>query len=245
MAAGPGELCKPAHKGAADSNDVQVHVAHCTDRHNGFLNMNEFQDFNTNSADGIRQEIAAIAARMIAEDGLDYGNAKRKAYSQITGRKEERIARELMPSNEEVEDAVRSYQQIFQSDEQPQRLLELRKRALSLMTVLKDFSPTVTGAIVNGTAGAHSDIHLQCFADNAKEIGIFLLNQGVNTEATTLPHFRPGFEDVEALVLKWEGEFAVIAIFPEVDLRGSMKPDGRGRIQRLDRQALEKLIHES
>lgn len=191
---------------------------------------------------GLRAEIAAAAASLIAEDGFDYESAKRKAYERITGAKGSRIAREVLPSNEEVEDAVREYQQIFQSETQPARLLSLRRKALALMELLKDFSPTVTGAIANGTAGEHSDIHLQCFADNAKAIGLFLIDHRISAEAGTLPHFRPGQPEVEALVIQWQGELATIAIYPETDQRGALKPDGRGRVQRVDLVSLRSLL---
>eukprot|EP01036_Dinobryon_divergens_P058505 gene58506-78044_t len=38
-----------------------------------------------NDAELLRSEIAAAAARMIAEDGADYGSAKRKAAKLILG----------------------------------------------------------------------------------------------------------------------------------------------------------------
>jgi hypothetical protein len=191
----------------------------------------------------LKEEIAAAAARMIAEEGMDYATAKRKAQEQITGGRRSRHTREALPSNEEVEDAVREYQQIFQSDTQPARLLALRIKALALMRLLKDFSPTVTGAVANGTAGEFTDLHLQCFADNAKALGIFLIDQGIPAQATTLPHFRGDREEVEALVVHWQGEVASIAVYSHLDQRGAMKPNARGRIQRLDIPALAALIN--
>ena len=199
-------------------------------------------DFMDQSPGGLRAEIAAAAASLIAEEGLDYASAKRKAYERITGGKGSRIAREVLPSNDEVEDAVRDYQQIFQSDTQPARLRALRMKALALMRLLQDFNPTVTGAIANGTAGEYSDIHLQCFADNAKAIGIFLIDQHISAQAATLPHFRPGQPEVEALAIQWQGELATIAIYSENDQRGAMKPDAKGRVQRLDLPGLERLL---
>jgi hypothetical protein len=199
-------------------------------------------EFIDQSPNGLRAEIAGAAASLIAEEGFDYESAKRKAFERITGGRGSRIAREILPSNDEIEDAVREYQQIFQADTQPARLKALRTKALALMRLLKDFSPTVTGAIVNGTAGEHSDIHLQCFADNAKAIGIFLIDQHLSADAATLPHFRAGHSDVEALAIQWQGELATIAVYPEIDLRGALKPDGRGRVQRLDIDGLSRLL---
>jgi len=100
----------------------------------------------------------------------------------------------------------------------------------------------VTGAIANGTAGEHSDIHLQCFADNAKALGIFLLNQNIRSDAACLPHHRAGHPPVEALAIQWMGELAVIAVYPEVDARGALRPDAKGRLQRLDCLGLQELL---
>ncbi len=61
--------------------------------------------FSTGST--LRAEIAAAAASLIAEEGLDYANAKRKAIERIAGKKHQRLQREILPSNEEIEEAVR------------------------------------------------------------------------------------------------------------------------------------------
>jgi len=194
---------------------------------------------------GLKAEIAAAAAYLIAEEGLDYASAKRKAYTRVTGGRGHRVSHEALPSNEDLEQAVRDYQSIFQSEHQPARCSTLRKKALELMRLLAEFSPMVTGAIVNGTAGEHSDIHLQCFVDNAKALGIFLLNQNIKSDAASLPHNRKGQPPVEALVIQWMGELAVIAVYPEVDARGARRPDATGRLQRLDCAGLEALLQQS
>lgn len=190
----------------------------------------------------LRHEIAAAAAAMIAEDGLDYANAKRRAFERITGGNGSRIAKEALPSNEEVEDAVREHQAIFQSEEQPKRLLELRMKTLALMQLLSDFSPTVTGAVANGTASEHSDIHLHCFADSAKELGIFLLNHNLKSEAGLLSNARPDQPDVEALAIQWQGELATIAVYPELDSRLGSQKQSKKKVLRLNTQALQALI---
>lgn len=190
----------------------------------------------------LKQEIAAAAARMIAEEGMDYGSAKRKAFAMLTGGRETRAQRQALPSNEDVEDALRDYQQLYQSDVQPARLMALRQKALALMELLDDFSPAVTGAIANGTAGEFSDIHLHCFADNAKDLGIFLLNQGIFPDADTLAHEQPGRDPVEALAFQWQGELAVIAVYPHHEMRKSQKTSGQGRLVRLDRKGLAQLL---
>jgi len=125
--------------------------------------------------DQLRAEIAAAAARLIAEDGADYATAKKKAARQILGNA--KIRSNIMPDNAQIEAEVRIYNEIFFQDSQPARLLHLRQLALQLMAELAQFSPYLTGAVWNGTAGALSALHLQLFADRPKDGSIFLINQ--------------------------------------------------------------------
>jgi hypothetical protein len=198
---------------------------------------------------GLRQELAAAAAALIAEEGLDYASAKRKAYDRATGGLGSRLAKQDLPSNEEVEDALREYQQIFQADHQPQRLASLRQKTLALMQLLSDFRPMTSGAIVNGTASDHTDIHIQCYADNAKALGFFLLDQSIDSEATELEgdsrSGRGRQQRVEALVIQWQGELAIISVHPETDQRMVQKTDSRGRLLRTDIAGLAQLIEDT
>lgn len=156
----------------------------------------------------LRSEVAALAAQWIADDGLDYQTAKLKALHRITGARTGR-GREDLPTNEEVEAAVREHLSLFYPEEQPERLLRLRASAARLMALLRPFTPWLMGAAANGTATSHSGLHLECVADSAKDIGICLLNHGVATEATCLD----GPEGPrEALELLWEGEPTRIGI---------------------------------
>src|SRR5258708_20409886 len=115
----------------------------------------------------VREEIAIAAARMIAEDGLDYSTAKRKAARQVVG--ESRVAGEWLPDNDQIEEEIREYQALFQGDSQPALLRRLREVALEWMQRLAPFNPYLTGAVLGGTAGEHSDVHLQAFCDNRSE----------------------------------------------------------------------------
>jgi hypothetical protein len=123
----------------------------------------------------MRTRIAHIAARMIAEDGIsDYGLAKRKAARQA-GAPDSRN----LPTNLEIEDALRAYQQLYQADEQPERVQRLRVVALEVMRLLEQFNPYLTGAVLAGSAGRHADVHLQVYTDSVKELEIFLHNRGI------------------------------------------------------------------
>ena len=87
----------------------------------------------------VREEIAQAAARLIAEDGLDYAGAKRKAARQLLG--DSRVANEWLPDNDLIEEELREYLTLFQSDTQPDELRRLREVALDWMRRLADFHP--------------------------------------------------------------------------------------------------------
>jgi len=189
----------------------------------------------------LRAEIAAVAARMIAQDGADYATAKRKAARQVLG--EDTPGAKLLPDNAQIEDEVRQYQALFYGDTQPARLHALRAIALQVMEALAQFSPYLTGAVLNGTASEHDDIHLQLFAESAKEVEIFLLNRNVNIEISETPHFKGRrHEPVETVSFLWRNEGVHAELYEMNDLRGALKPRADGRPQRADAATLRALM---
>ncbi|MGH8807178.1 MAG: hypothetical protein ACREX0_04790, partial [Noviherbaspirillum sp.] len=188
----------------------------------------------TSNTDMLRAEIAAAAARMIAEDGADYGTAKKKAAKQILGNA--KIRGDIMPDNAQIEEEVRKYNELFFADTQPARLLHLRKLAIRLMVELDIFSPHLTGAVLNGTAGEHSDIHLQLFVESAKDVQIFLINKSVDFDVSETPHFKARGELVETVSFIWQNEGVHLVLYEMDDLRGAIKgtPDGKNNRASLD-----------
>ena len=189
----------------------------------------------------VRAEIAAVAARMIAQDGADYGSAKRKAARQVLG--EDNPAASILPDNAQVEAELRQYQALFLGDSQPARVHALRTIALDVMEALARFTPYLTGAVLNGTAGAHDDIHLQLFAESAKEVQIFLLNRNMNIDISETPHFKGHRHDaVETVSFMWRNEGVHAALYEMNDLRGALKPRADGRLLRADAATLRQLM---
>jgi hypothetical protein len=186
-------------------------------------------------AEALRAEIAALAARMIAEDGADYGSAKRRAAKQLLGN--QRIKGDILPDNQQVEREVREYNSLFFGDSQPERLLLLRKLALEIMLELERFTPYLVGAVLNGTAGKHSDIHLHLYADNTKEVAIFLLNKGIDFEVSENINKRN--ESIETLSFMHQQEGVHLLLHSMDDVRTS------ARTERASISAVRHLIEES
>ncbi|MGZ3158089.1 MAG: hypothetical protein ACXU7D_03780 [Burkholderiaceae bacterium] len=193
--------------------------------------------------DSLRAEIAVVAARMIAEDGLDYSTAKRKAAKQLLG--DTRMQGSILPDNAQVEEEVRQYNALFFGEMQPARLLYLRQLALQLMEQLQPFSPYLTGAVLNGTAGQHSDIHLQLFADSPKDVEIFLLNKEINFDVTETDHFKKHKDPVETISFMWQKEGVHLAIYQQDDFRGALKKGRDGQSDRASINVVRNLIVES
>lgn len=135
---------------------------------------------NSSSKGSARRSVASLAARMMAEDGIaDYGFAKRKAAKALGVEDGE-----ILPTNDEVEAELRAYQSLFQDEEQPRRLRELRETALEVMQFLPDFHPYLTGAVLDGTAGRYAGVEIDLYADCTKDVEISLLSRDIPYESS-------------------------------------------------------------
>jgi hypothetical protein len=191
----------------------------------------------------LRAQVAAAAARLIAADGADYGTAKRKAARQILGEQSASAGAAVLPDNQQIEDEVRLYHALFNADTQPARLFRLRTIALQVMEHLEQYNPFLTGAVLNGTAGPHDDIHLQLFADSAKEVEIFLLNKNVNIDISETPHFKgPRYAPVETVSFLWQKEGVHAALYELDDMRGALKARSDGKPLRADLAGVRALL---
>lgn len=123
----------------------------------------------------LRQEIAQSAARLMFEEGIsDYARAKRKAIKAMG------ITQDApLPTNGEIDAALREYHALYADETDAAHLLELRQAALHTMRLLQKFQPFLTGAVMEGTAGPHTDTEIHVFAESAKELEIYLLNQNI------------------------------------------------------------------
>ena len=191
--------------------------------------------------DSTKSEIAATAARMVVEEGLEYGPAKRRAVKQLGLN-----ARAALPDNDAVEAAVREYIELFCADTQPGELEALRKLAVIWMERLAQFRPYLGGAVWHGTATRLSDIYLQLFCDDPKSAEIALIENNVAYEARTVQGFNG--EPVEALSLSsmsrelGEAIGVHLMIYDHDDVRGALRPDAQGRAPRGDLSAVRALL---
>ncbi len=192
----------------------------------------------------LSQEIAATAARLVVEEGLEYGPAKQRALKTLGLPK-----RTALPGNDELEEQVRDYLALFCADTQPAELAALRELAALWMERLAEFRPHLCGAVWRGTATRLSNIHLQLFCDDSKSAEIALLNWRVDYEVGSITGPRGQPIDVLTLAAPCRalGESVTVAlsILDFDDVRGALKPDAKGRSERGDLGALRKLMQEN
>lgn len=189
----------------------------------------------------LSEEIAAAAARLVVDEGLEYPSAKRKAVRDL-GRRGGRQGE--LPSNEQVEDAVREYIAIFCADTQPDELRALRQLALRWMERLAPFRPHLGGAVWRGTATRLSNIVIDLYCDDPKSAEIAFLNEGLD--------FDSGSDDPDTVILSTvdrsrdlsEPVTLHFVVHDHDDLRGALRPDSRGQSWRGDAQALRQRLQE-
>src|SRR5712691_3533844 len=162
----------------------------------------------TNRQTDMRARIAAAAARLMAEDGIDdFALAKRKAAKQLGA-----ADSQALPGNDEIE-------------------AELREIALDAMRTLERFNPYLTGPVLKGIAGPYAEIELQLFPDSVKDVEIFLLDRNVAYETHESRRYagdRP--HAVSVLTLTWGDVPLRLSIFDPRDERVALKTSQAGRV---------------
>jgi hypothetical protein len=190
------------------------------------------------------EALAAHAAALVVDEGLDYAAARRKAARQqgASGRE--------MPSDEQVEDAVREHLAIFHADTQPAELQALRELALHWMARLAEFHPHLGGAVWRGTATRLSAVRLDLYCDDPKAVEIELINRGLDYDVDEATDRRTGVP-VSVLILdapcRALGERipVVLQVHDRDAQRGALKPDARGQSWRGDAAALQRRLAET
>ena len=194
-------------------------------------------------ASALTDEIAATAARLIVEEGMEYGPAKRRAARSLAGR-QPRSAE--LPGNDRIEDEVRDYLAIFCADTQPAELAALRTVAAIWMERLAEFRPHLTGAVWRGTATRLNDVHLELFCDDSKAAELALIDRGIDYHVGSRSGPRNALVDVLSVSHTSPalgGSVTVhLTVLDHDDLRGALKPDARGRSERGDLAGLRKLL---
>jgi hypothetical protein len=186
--------------------------------------------------ESMRARIAAAAARIMAEDGIDdFALAKRKAARSLGA-----ASTEALPGNDEIEAELRAYLALFQAEEHPQRITELRAMALEAMKALEQFHPYLTGPVLKGIAGPYAEIELQLFPESSKEVEMFLLERNIPFETQeTRRYSGDRVHAVSVFTLLWDDAPLKLSVFDPRDERVALKTSQAGRV--MDRASISEV----
>lgn len=184
-----------------------------------------------------RLEIAAEAARIMATEGQrSFLLAKQKAAERLGA-----SSRQGLPSNAEIEAALRQWQQLYGGMELDQRLRELRQAAMRAMNFLAPFRPRLVGPVLEGTADEFSRISLHLFAEDPDAVVHFLLERGIahSQERRRLRWHDGSHRHIDLLVVETGGEVIELAILVGREALQPLPSPVDGRPQR--RASLEEV----
>lgn len=177
--------------------------------------------------DSLRHEIAAAAAQIVADAGLDYQSAKRKALRQVAG--DGHAGSRSLPANDLVDHYLKEHLDLFDPDH-ASRIARWRAVALHWMLVLRKYEPYLTGAAWKGIIASHAPVHLEVFSDLDKELQMQLLDAGVQFDVDEVEHFS-GRGRIPVLEF-FSGDVPVrVSLYSGNDLRSAPKATGRGSRQ--------------
>jgi hypothetical protein len=177
-----------------------------------------------------RRDVAAEAARIMATEGQrNYRAAKQKAANRIGI-----SSRLALPSNLEVEDALRSYQGFYGGEQHRLHLGLLRNTALKAMRAFESFQPRLVGPVLDGTADHHSRVTLHLFNDPPEAIALHLRERGLvyREEERRIRWHDGGYRNVCLLVIETDGIPVELALFGSLDLRQAPPSPVDGKPQR-------------
>lgn len=178
----------------------------------------------------LRLEIAAEAARIMATEGQrSYKTAKLKAARRLGA-----SIRNGLPSNEEVELALKEWQGLYGGPRHEEVLLELRRAALSAMRFFQRFRPRLVGPVLEGTADEHSRISLHAFADHPDAIIHFLMEHNLpfSQEVRRIRWHDGETQDLEVVVVEAAGTVVELLLMIGPQARQAPPSPVTGRPQR-------------
>ncbi len=157
------------------------------------------------------------AARIISIEGQrNYLAAKQKAAHRLGV-----TNRQALPSNTEIEMALKEWQRLYGGEELSLHLKHLRELALDAMDFLKDFRPRLVGPVLEGTADEFSRVCLHLFTDDPDAPVHFLMEHGVRfeQERRRIRWHRGESLDIDVLVLEKDGELIELSVMVGPDAK--------------------------
>lgn len=189
----------------------------------------------------LRAEVAQVAARLMAEEGVhDFAEAKSRAVDRLGA-----DGRNTLPRNQEIEAELRAYQALFQADTQPVWLAAKRRTALAVMRRLAPLEPRLAGAVLRGTAVEDGEITLHVFADAPETVARLLIDLDIPwaLDAAVVRFGSAAEEELPVYRFRVEAQAVRLVVFPADGPRVAPRSPIDGKpMARADAAAVEELV---
>jgi predicted nucleotidyltransferase len=111
----------------------------------------------------LKQRVAREAATLLYTlQEKEYKQAKQKAAQTLGAR--------ILPSNRDIANELDLLADELEGSARQERLVQMRREALGIMRLLRDFQPVLIGSVWRGTANRHSDIDIVTFSGHPTEV---------------------------------------------------------------------------
>ena len=197
--------------------------------------------YHRNSA-SLKQRVAREAATLLYTlQEKEYKQAKQKAAQTLGAR--------VLPSNRDIADELDLLADELEGSARQERIIQMRREALEIMKLLRDFQPVLIGSVWRGTANRHSDIDIVTFSAHPAEVKTKLEQKSfaiTKTEWQSAPKTGKGDKSFHIYVNLQSGNEVEIVIRSPEQVNQKVKDEIYGDILTgLNLQGLENLLREN
>lgn len=114
--------------------------------------------------------LASLRKRVAREAAVLLYTSQEKEYKQAKKQAAETLGVRVLPSNLEVAEELDKIAEEKEGLSRKELVLQMRREALQIMEVLKDFNPKLVGSVWRGTARQNSDIDILAFSQDPKPV---------------------------------------------------------------------------
>jgi len=139
----------------------------------------------------LKQRVAREAANLL------YFGAE-KEYKQAKNKAAQILGTNFLPSNLEVAVELDKIAEEKEGPTRRNRLICMRKEALQVMKLLREYKPLLIGSVWRGTIKVGSDIDIAVYKDEPEEIIEVLRNNGINVLKSTWTNINKHGETLES-----------------------------------------------
>jgi len=194
-------------------------------------------------SDNQRSRLAERAARWMSEHGSDDPALALRRVVAAEGRAAP--DRRQWPSLDEIREALLTRQRLFRGNAQSRALARRRDAALEAMGFFAPFHPMLTGAVLDGTADAHSPVQLHLHAESTEAVLGFLREHAIpyrlGERRIRLDARRQ--VDVPRIEFDADGVAFELWLLPEACARSApLEPDGHAPMRRANLAALRRTL---